>query len=61
LIERLKNEVCVMRFLTQIYPVKWGVPGIQPEEAIHPLIQPDERKNCVAAFNEQDTKRGSCA
>ena len=28
-IERLKDEVCVMSFLTQIYPVKRGDPGIQ--------------------------------
>ena len=40
-IERLKDEVCVMSFLTQIYPVKRGDPGIQLEKAIHPTIQPD--------------------
>ena len=41
-IERLKNEVCVMSFLAQIYSVKRGDPGIQLEKAIHPTIQSEQ-------------------
>jgi hypothetical protein len=36
--------VRVMSFLTQIYPVKRGDPGIQLVKAIHPTIQPDPVK-----------------
>ena len=40
-IERLNNEVRVMSFLTQIFPVKRGDPGIQVVKAIYPTVQPD--------------------
>ena len=40
-IERVKHEARVMSFLTQIYPVKRGDPGIRLVKAIPSTIQPD--------------------